>query len=262
MYDSVSCGNGAIDPKKVIAMEEYIEGREYSCDIALDGRNLTTIRMAKKVPALGMPFGTTLAYVVPARLPEGLDLPGFRRQLRRAARSVGLQRTLAMVDFVVRKDKAFILEVTPRIGGDCLPPLIRCSSGLDMIGLALDFAEGQRPRIPDARHWQPLVGARLLARQRGIIKSLDAGGLMQDARVVECYLKRSPGDRVVLPPEDYDTWVLGHVVFRPTRWHHLEQECSDIASRLNVTLEEEYDQKLAGRHGTSRRAASTADTAA
>ena len=219
-------------------MEELVTGVEYSCDFAVDGGRLEVLRTARKIPAHGMPFGTTLAYLVPAGLPPELDPERFRRQLRNAARALGIERAVCMLDFIASNGQAVMLEMTPRPGGDCLPPLLMESAGLDMLGVAIDFAAGHFPTAPPPSRWRPLVGLRLIAPAAGTIAHLGVGALKADGRVVQCLLKHGSGHRVLLPPEDYDSRLLGHVIFAPSTPDSTEAESVELAALLEVEMAE------------------------
>jgi biotin carboxylase len=237
MYMPEQEGCGSFDPLRDIVVEEFISGEEYSCDFYIDGKHLEVIRTAKKIPAAGYQVGTTAAYAVPARLSPEISLAAFQEQLHRAARVLGLQRALCMVDFIVRKERPHLLELTPRAGGDCLPWLIRQSSGLDILGLALDFAQGLEVSLPPAEDWDALVGLRLFAADAGVVRELDSRLLHQDSRVREVLIKCRPGHRVVLPPKDYDSQLLGHLIFKPSETIPLEEECVALASKLIIKME-------------------------
>ncbi len=239
MYRPEKCGTVKMDPQREFVIEAFIEGREYSCDFMLDGDQVEIIRLAQKILARDQAAGTTRAYVLPSRLPEPLQMKPFRLQLRNAARALGLNRALCMVDFIVDQDVAYLLEMTPRPGGDCLPQTIFRSCGLDMLGLALDFAEGKPIALPAASHWVQLVGLRLMAQKGGIIRKIGDGALRQDPRVKELRLKRRPGQRVALPPDDYESRLLGHVIFKPATPQSIETECAELESKLSVEIETE-----------------------
>jgi len=227
-----------LDPLHHVVLEEFIPGQEYSCDFFLENGRLQVIRTAKKIPTAGAQVGTTTAaYVVPAELPEEIPSPVFLDQLHRAATALGLDRALCMVDFIVWQGKAYLLELTPRPGGDCLPWLIQQSCGLDMIGLALDMAQGRNISTLPGQSWKTLVGLRLFADHGGTVKEIDEGDLRRDPRVQEILIKRKPGHRVVFPPHDYDSRLFGHVIFRPTPSTSLETECAELASKLKVVME-------------------------
>ena len=230
--------SGDLDPLQDVVLEEFIPGQEYSCDFLLQDGSLEVIRTAKKIPTAGGQVGaTTAAYLVPAVLPGEIPLKVFLDQLYRAATALGLDRALCMVDFIVWQGKAFLLELTPRPGGDCLPWLIQQSCGLDMIGLALDMAQGRDIFPLPTKSWETLVGLRLFAKQAGTVKEIDEEDIRRHPRVHEVLIKRRPGHRVVLPPEDYDSRLLGHVIFRPTGSASLETECTELASKLKVVME-------------------------
>lgn len=237
MYMSEQEGYGSFDPFRDIVVEEFILGEEYSCDFYIDGGHLEVIRTAKKIPATGYQVGTTAAYAVPARLSPEISPGAFQEQLYCAANVLGFQRALCMVDFIVRNERPHLLELTPRAGGDCLPWLIRQSSGLDILGLALDFAQGLEISLPAAEDWDALVGLRLFAAHAGVVRELDSRLLHQDPRVREVLIKRQPGHKVLLPPKDYDSQLLGHLIFKPSETIPLEEECAALASKLIVRME-------------------------
>lgn len=225
-----------MDPRRVFAAEEFVQGSEYSCDFAVDGGHVQIIRFAAKVAAPTQSFGTTLAYIVPAELPAAIDRAGFERQLLEAARALGIDRALGMLDFFVRGDSAVMIEMAPRPGGDCLPSLLRASSGLDILGAALDFAERRPLAIPVSSAWRRLVGLRLFGSDAGVIARIDARALRRDPRVVECRLKRRPGHRIILPPADYESRLLGHAVFDPQGADGIESACLELAAKLRLEL--------------------------
>jgi len=232
-----SGGPQGADVRRRFVVEQFVEGTEYSCDFVTDGASVQIIRIARKVPCPGQPIGTILAYVIPSDLPPEVDPAGFRRQLLEGARAVGLTRALVMLDFIVRDGRALMIEIAPRPGGDCLPWLLQHCCGLDVLGCELDFAEGRPLVVPEPSRWRRLVGLRLFAAQEGIVRRLDASALLSDPAVLECTLVRGPGHRVVLPPRDYNSRLLGHVIIDPSGWDDLERGCVEAAARLKVEME-------------------------
>ncbi|MEW5796239.1 MAG: ATP-grasp domain-containing protein [Candidatus Zixiibacteriota bacterium] len=264
MYSIADAEVAAGTMQPAIVTEKLVEGPEYSCDFIIEGDTVRIIRIAGKIRSCRLTFGTTLAYLLPARLPDGLDTSHLAGKLRDASKALGIDRAVCMVDFIMHNKRPCFLELTPRPGGDCLPPLIMRSCGLDMLGVALDFAESRPVSAPPEAEWTRLVGARMFARQEGMISRLDTGAVQAHPAVVECWLKRSPGHVVTLPPEDYESWLLGHVIFKPSSLHYhlLERESEAIVSRLAVDFETRHEQKLRGLLSPHRRAAEAADTAA
>lgn len=220
-----------------ILAEEFIFGREYSCDFIINNNTATIIRIAKKILDKDLPFGTTTEYIIPARLPEWINRSQLTEMLKEAALALGINRAICMIDFVIAKDEVVFLELTPRIGGDCLPPTIKQSCGLDMIGLALDFSEGKTIYIPPEYKWRYMVGLRLFAPMEGKLVKIDTGNLDKDQRIREIMLKRSRGDIINLPPEDYETWHLGHVIFETDANSDIEKQSREIRSKIQIKME-------------------------
>ncbi|QTA78102.1 ATP-grasp fold domain-containing protein [Desulfonema limicola] len=247
-----------IDSRDFFAVETFIQGNEYSCDFIINGPYFEIIRIAGKIPDVNQPAGTTLAYIVPGKLFDEIEYTGFIDQIKKAAEVLGLTRAICMADFIVCNGKAYLLEITPRPGGDCLPRLILKTRGLDIIGLALDFAENRSNILPDCSYFEQscseqLAGLRLFSNQAGIIKNINTDLIIQDSRVLECQIRCKPGHRVVLPPDDYDSRVLGHLIFKPSVLHDLETQCLDLSSKLKIEMESDNEFSKILNYGKSRK---------
>ena len=218
-------------------IEECIEGLEYSCDFVLQDKTVKILRLTRKIKAKDAPFGTTRAYVLTTCEDEGLK--NLEDLLGKAAQALGLSRALCMVDFLLSGEEVVFLELTPRPGGDCLPHLLLQAANRDMLKLALDFA-GKRSLdfsgLPPEKGW---VGLRLHAEKSGIIKEISAEALMQDQRVAAVHLIRQSGHTVTMPPDDYESWYLGHVLFVPDPQPDVEAQCEEVARLLAVDIESE-----------------------
>ena len=158
--------------------------------------------------------------------------------LRAGARALGLTRCLCMADFILRDGRVVFIEMTPRPGGDCLPFLFRRASGLDMLALAIDFAEGKPVNPPNTSHIRPHIGMRVHADRGGVLRNIEAKAALEDPRILETHFPRSSGHRIMLPPLDYDSWLLGHIIFKPVALADFESECRTIKGKIGVEIDE------------------------
>ena len=221
-----------------ILAEEFIPGSEFSCDFLIEDCGITIIRLAKKILLSDGPLGTVLGYLTPAELPQALSRSDLTMVLERAVRCLGLSRAVCMVDFIVRDGgEPVLLELAPRPGGDCLPHLLRYAAGFDTLELTLDFAECKPISFPPAADWDQTVGLRIHAWREGIVRAIDAQQLRDDRRVREVHIARRIGHKVVLPPRDYSSWLLGHVIFHPTPGLDVEAQCGELLGGIKVTIE-------------------------
>ena len=239
MYAINEYGGHRMDPRRLLLMEEVVGGIEYSCDFFIDGDSATIIRIARKWMLPGAEPGIALAYGLPEEVPPPMTPGEFKGKLVAAARALGIDRRICMLDFFMDGDRMMLIELAPRPGGDCLPHLIDQSGGVDVIGLELDVAEGRLPEQPDHGGWRYLVGMRLFAEKAGTIAALDAGRIQTDPRTREVVLKRLIGDTVNLPPMDYQSRVLGHAIFEPYSRDAIPEECHDLRKRLMMEIRSE-----------------------
>jgi biotin carboxylase len=236
MYAILDINEERINPRDVFVVEELISGVEYSCDFVINENNLEIIRIARKIPAQEQTIGTILAYILPAELPGEIDMLNFKQQLKRVANALGIKRAICMLDFIVEDDKIKMIEIAPRPGGDCLPFLEKWSSGFDVIGYTLNFAAGILVKFPPKSNWNQLVGLRLFANKGGTIHSIEFDEILDDSRVLECYIKHGVGHNVILPPGDYDSRILGHVIFKPKSFETIEEECKELSNKIVVKI--------------------------
>jgi len=234
MYAPQAFDGRTVDPTEVFLVEEYIDGQEYSCDFVLDGNGARVLRIARKILDPAQPFGTALGYFVPAAIRGEWSDRALAERMGAAAAALGLRRGLCMADWVIRDGEVYLIELAPRPGGDCLPSLLLASGRMDILGAALDVAEGRPVTAPPTSAYRPMAGLRLLARRGGIVERIDTTRLAADGRLVEYFLKRREGHCVVEPPRDYESRVLGHAIFVPSADEPVERQCMDIAAKLDI----------------------------
>ncbi|MFY9942948.1 MAG: ATP-grasp domain-containing protein [Desulfobacterales bacterium] len=223
------------DAPEILA-EEWIEGEEFSCDFRVENGRATLIRLTRKILSEGGPFGTAGGYFLSTVPPAAVGPDSLPQTLYRSAAALGLERAVCMLDFKVQDGQIVLLELAPRPGGDCLPFLLRRCWDLDILGGFLDFCAGRPVDFTPTAGARPCVGLRLHAPGGGTLKRLDAGLLAQDRRVREIHLTRQVGERVRMPPADYDSWLLGHVIFEPDPGLDPAVQCRRLAAKLVVEM--------------------------
>jgi len=228
--------SSSTDGPTVLA-EEYIKGSEFSCDFICENGDVRVIRVTRKVISSRGPFGTARGYLLSASLPDEIDEQDLIQTLCQSAAALGLDRAMCMLDFIVHESQIVLLELAPRPGGDCLPFLLRRCWNLDLLKLFLDFSQHRPIRIEKPPDPPECLGLRLHARHSGILKNIDAGKLSTNARVREVHFSRRPGHLIRMPPDDYESWVLGHVIMDPDGHTELEAQCQALIDKLVVEIE-------------------------
>jgi hypothetical protein len=57
-------------------------------------------------------------------------------------------------------------------------------------------------------------------------------------RVKKTRFIRKPGHIITMPPEDYDSWLLGHMIIQTNGTKYPETQCLLITKRLVVEIED------------------------
>ena len=228
-----------IDPCGCWVAEEYISGPEFSCDFVLQEGEIFFIRETGKIKAEDKPFGSILAYTFPARYPEGFQKRVLKEVLKQATGSLGFDWGFFMVDYILHDGSPVLIEMTPRPGGDSIPELVRATTGLDTLSLYLDFVQGDFKKPQElAALPESFASLNFYAPKEGTIQVLDGARLTACPRVRKLFFKKHAGDRVILPPRDYDNRLLGYCVIEAKPGLDLVEETQRLQRMLDLKIQE------------------------
>jgi biotin carboxylase len=227
-----------IDPCRSWIVEEFVTGPEFSCDFALWDNKIFMIRETGKVKASDQTFGTVSAYTLPPIYPKGFSVERLHRALETASRALGFRWGYFMVDFIVDQGEPVIIEMAPRPGGDSIPDLVTTATGCDILGIYLDMMAGKSPppNLMD-RVDRSFASINLFASEEGFITDLDASGVISCPRVEALYLKKQVGDKITLPPHDYDNRILGYCIISLEPYCDLVSIQRELAKLLKVSID-------------------------
>jgi len=134
----------SFSPDRVAIVEELIDGHQGTCEgIFVDGKVALAV-LTDRVTAPS-PYVVTAGHLVPTLL---TDDAGSKVISLIADVFERLQIRNAMFDcdyvFDDKQDKAYLLELTPRLGGNSLTRLVRTALGVDMAEAAISLACGRQ----------------------------------------------------------------------------------------------------------------------
>jgi len=232
-------GDSFIDPCSCWVAEEFISGPEFSCDFVFLEGEVFFIRETGKIKATDKPFGSVLAYTFPPRYPAGFQKRVLKEVLRKATNSLGFDWGYFMVDYILHQGTPILIEMTPRPGGDSIPELVRAAIGVDTLALYLDFVQGDF-KEPEELSLPPESFASLnfFAPREGTIEVLDGGKVRDCPHVRKLFFKKKTGERVILPPKDYDNRLLGYCIIEAKPGLDLLVETQRLEQLLEVRIAE------------------------
>jgi biotin carboxylase len=145
----------AFSPTGRAILEEFVEGFQGTCEGVLSRGTLAVAYLLDRhtVPP---PYVATCGHLVPSSLPPETQHRVFD-QVARVWRLLGVSEGVFDCDFVVAGDNVYILELSPRLGGNRITALLRESTGFDFVEYALRLACGDSPAAPAASDPQAMA---------------------------------------------------------------------------------------------------------
>lgn len=179
--------------KAYCILEEFIEGREFGAQAFVFHGDVAfvlphgdeTIMCGTAVP---------VGHYMPVELSAEVEADAIR-QAKSAIRALGLDNCAVNIDFIEKEGKAYIIELTGRVGANCLPELTSNYWGIDYYEMIIAMALGEDPlRVFGARSGKPnaTVARMVKADNGGIFES--AIGVDIDGLSTEWFVR--PGSEI------------------------------------------------------------------
>lgn len=132
--------------KKAI-IEEFIEGKEYSAEsISFNGTH-KLLTVTKKYTT-GSPHFIEIGHDEPSGIAKS-RFPYIESEIYKALDALHIKNGASHAEFKLDRDGVLhIIEVGPRMGGDCIgSDLVPLSTGYDFMKMVIDIADGNSPDL-------------------------------------------------------------------------------------------------------------------
>ena len=184
-----------------VIIEEFIEKKGYSTDtdsFSIDGKLvLATFNDQCFDETANNPY-TPAGYIYPCSMPVACQKE-LRQELQRLMHLLDMGTTIYNIETRVGKDgKCYIMECTPRAGGNRLAEMVKLSSGYDIIKAEIKAVMGMpiEEELKDPVYdgvWGELI---LHSNKSGKFKSLHIDSKIPEKNIIEVNLWINPGDEV------------------------------------------------------------------
>ncbi len=232
-FEARSAETLACSPKRQGVLERFIEGHQGTCEgILRRGRIVHAFFLDRQTVAA--PYAATAGHHVPSSL-DASSRQALLDQLSELWRLLGVTDGPFDCDFVVGSDRVYILEMTPRLGGNSISTLLHAATGgFDLVEYAVRQTCGEDVSLPATF---PLMPTAVV-----ILGAASPGKLAFDERELEA-LRREPWvERISL---DFDSGApvaaftngrhrVGEALVRGEDRASLDEHASELRRRLNV----------------------------
>ena len=162
-------------------LERFVDGIQGTCEgILLDGEIARAFFLDRQT--VDAPYVATCGHNVPTLLPRSKQDAVLAR-VSQVWKKLRITDGPFDCDFVVGSDEIYILEMSPRIGGNSISTLLRSAAHFDIVEHSVREACGENPRLDSNRDMSPTAIV--------IFGTSEAGLLMFDSRELR-QLMREP----------------------------------------------------------------------
>jgi biotin carboxylase len=133
-------------PTQTGILEEFIEGHQGTCELVLRHAEIALTCISDRATA-DLPYVATRGHFLPSKLSTALESK-LLIELARACNLLGITAGPVDCDFVAAGDQVYLLELSPRMGGNCISALMRQALRFDIVEHSIRLALGEDPAPP------------------------------------------------------------------------------------------------------------------
>lgn len=225
-------------PTKTFIIEDYLEGKGFASDTdcfsvngSLDFITFSNQRFDLKAPNPYAPSGFTW----PSTMSE--DNQGYlQKELRRLISLLGMKSSIYNIEVrLATNGRPYIMEVSPRGGGNRLSEMIEIATGVDLISHNIKAAMGEEVESLSAPQYKTNLGQFILhSNKAGVFKEVIIDPKIQK-NVVELDLWVKRNDRINSFNAANDS--IGTLVLKFSDKENLEEVISNYSNYINVVVE-------------------------
>lgn len=226
--ETLSCS-----PSRQGVLERFIEGFQGTCEGILQGGRITHAFFLDR-QTVSPPYAATCGHHVPSLLdPSSRDT--LLHVLHQLWQRLGVSDGPFDCDFVVGSDHVYVLEMTPRLGGNSISTLLDAASGgFDLVEFAVRHACGENVSLPTSIQLSPTALVILGTTGEGKLTycAREREALGREPWVVSISLDLPAGEAV--RPFINGRNRVGEALVRGTDRRELDEHVRELRRRLDV----------------------------
>lgn len=220
----------SLTKKDFCIIEEFIEGKEFGAQsFVYHGDILFVLPHGDEtiMCRTAVPIGHYMPYDINDELYNDTCL-----QVKNAIKALGFDNCAVNVDLIEKDEKAYIIELTGRVGANCLPELTSNYFGINYYEMILATCLGENPLpIFDQRKAPFATLARMIRSDKsGIVKSVQ----IPDMEDVEIHMFVHEGSEVRAFTNSND--AIGEVIVKAESLKECEHLINGVMSNISIEL--------------------------
>lgn len=221
--------------KEFCIVEEFIDGYEFGAQAFVKDNDVLFVLPCGDVTFLGntkVPIG----HYAPLKFDEKI-INQVEKQAKASIKALGLNNCAVNIDFIMKDDHIYVIELTGRIGANCLPQLTSIYYGIDIYKLIIDTSMGINPKEyfeKNKKELTPCYAKMLISDKSGRIKRIiNNNDNNPDITEITFFVKE--GDEINKFTNSKD--CLGQVVVKGKTLEDCEELINDVIAKIFFELE-------------------------
>ena len=157
--------------------------------------------------------------------------------VKSAIEALGLNNCAVNVDLILRDNKVYVIELTGRVGANCLPELVEINFGIEYYKMIAAMAVGENPlEYWGKRNSKTTAGlARMIlsTEESGTLEDIKYTGAM-DEDILEITFFKKPGDQIRKFVFSAD--CIGQIIVKASRLDECREKINKIMSNIEIKL--------------------------
>lgn len=216
-------------------VEEYIEGYEFGAQAFVYKGEVLFV----------MPHGDE-TYMIHTAVPVGHYVPldanediymQTEKAVKSAIKALGLNNCAVNVDLILKNNTVYVIELTGRVGANCLPELVQINFGIEYYKMIATMAIGENPlTIWEKRRNLTKAGlAKMIleTKRTGTLKSITYNGEINE-NIIEVSFFKHPKEKIKIFENSND--CIGQVIVQGENMEECNNTLSYVLNEIKIEL--------------------------
>lgn len=180
-----------------VIVEEYIEGLEFGAQAFIYNNEVLFV-MPHGDETFMSHTAVPIAHYVPFESTEDISVQ-TEATVKSAIKALGLNNCAVNVDLILKDNVVYVIELTGRVGANCLPELVEINYGIEYYKMIAAMALGENPlELWEKKRSDSKAGlARMIleTENSGVLDSIEYTGKVEN-NIVEVTFFKHTGDKI------------------------------------------------------------------
>lgn len=216
---------------KSVLIEEFIEGPEFSVEIIVWNNQVNVLTITDK-KTTGSPYFVELGHNQPSCYSQEIQFKIASAAVQ-GVKALGVNNCACHAEIKIQNDKAYIMEIGARLGGDFISTVLTpLSTGIDMVAAAINCSLGIEPNLNTDNKTNG-VCIRYFTPKPGLFEKINNIDCLKDKRVYEYeFYNTQIGHYVPEIKSSLDRF--GHVIVMDKTSILAKQFAESIINNINI----------------------------